>query len=397
MRRLCSSMAAVCVLWTQPIGAQGLDDLPNWRVSSSPILSIGLVDGPEPYLLYDVTSLRLTSRGQIIVANAGTRELRVFDSDGAFVRAVGRRGQGPGEYQHLTGIELFARDSLIVFDRDLRRLSVFSPSGQFLRSFLVEAPGGSAAPVEALVGVVDGKALMVGARYRDAPEYPARIGIERITNTIFSVDLTDGVVRTVTDVSGTERGYIVRESGMSFAPLPHRRWAVIAAFSGGLLVGDNALPTVRVLTPNGAFQRAFDVPFAIHQLSNDERVAWIDRMIARYPDLPPERAAEQSRTILEFGGPMVAPRYARIIPDGDGRFWVQEYHPSGNDQEIRFVGIDQDGVPFASLRIPSGLAASAEFDIPSNTRLQIDSEHVYGVWKDEQDVEFVKVYKILRN
>ena len=135
MRGLCSSVAAACVLWTQPIGAQGLDDLPNWRVSSNPILSIGLVDGPEPYLLYDVTSLRLTSRGQIIVANAGTGEVRVFDSDGAFVGAVGRRGQGPGEYQHLTGIELFARDSLIVFDRDLRRLSVFSPSGQFLRSF----------------------------------------------------------------------------------------------------------------------------------------------------------------------------------------------------------------------------------------------------------------------
>ncbi len=397
MGRLCSAMAAVCILWTHPVGGQGLDDLPNWRVSSSPIISIGHVDGPEPYLLYDVTSLRVTSRGRIIVANAGTREVRVFDSDGVFVEAVGRRGQGPGEYQHLTGIELFARDSMIVFDRDLRRLSVFSPSGQFLRSFLVEAPAGSTAPVEALVGVGDGKAVLVGARYRDPPEYAGRTGIERIPNTIFSVDLTDGVVKLATDVSGTERGYIVRGSGMSFAPLPHRRWAVIAAFSGGLVVGDNALPTVRVLTPNGALQRAFDVPFAIHQLSNEERVAGIDRIMARYPDLPSERVAEQGRAILGFGGPMVAPRYARIIPDNDGRFWVQEYQPSGSEQEMRFVGIDQDGVPFASLRIPSGLATAAEFDVPSNTRLQIDAERVYGVWKDEQDVEFVRVYKILRD
>lgn len=169
-----TSIAAACILWTwtYPIGAQELADLPRWRVSSSPIMSIGLADGDDPYLLYDVTSLRVNSSGSLIVANAGARELRIFDADGVFVGTVGRRGQGPGEYQHLTGVELFAQDSLVVFDRDLRRLSIFSPSGQFLRSFVIEAPGDSPAPVEALVGIVGAKAMMVGARYGDPPEYP---------------------------------------------------------------------------------------------------------------------------------------------------------------------------------------------------------------------------------
>ena len=283
-----------------------------------------------------------------------------------------------------------------MFDRDLHRLSVFSPSGQFLRSFVVEAPGGSPAPVEALVGVVGAKAMMVGARYADPSEYPSRTGIERIPITVFSVDLTDGAVELVTEASGIERGYTVRDR-MSFAPLPHRRWAVIAAFRGGLLVGDNALPTLRLLTADGTLQHAFNAPFPVHHLSREERVAGIDAIMARYPNITPRQAAEQGRTILGFGGPMVAPRYARIVPDNDGRFWVQEYRPSGDDPEIRFVGVDPNGVPFASLRIPSGLASAAEFDVPGNARLQIDSERVYGVWRDEHDVEFVRVYRILRN
>lgn len=214
---------------------------------------------------------------------------------------------------------------------------------------------------------------------------------------VFSVDLTDGAVELITSVSGTERGYVIHEGGMRFAPLPHRRWAVIAAFRGGLVVGDNALPTLRLWTADGTLQRAFDVPFPIHRLSNAERIAGIDGIMARYPHITPRQAAEQGRTILGLGGPLVAPRYARIVPDNDDRLWIQEYQPSGGDQEMRFVGMDRDGIPFAWLHIPSGLASAAEFDVPSNARLQIGAERVYGVWKDDQDVEFVRVYRILRN
>ena len=61
-----------------------MEDLADWCVSSSPIISIGVVEGEEPYLLHDVTSLRVTSSGQLILANAGTREVRIFDSNGAW-------------------------------------------------------------------------------------------------------------------------------------------------------------------------------------------------------------------------------------------------------------------------------------------------------------------------
>ncbi len=396
MWTVCRFMTASSILCAQTIAAQGLGDLPDWRVPPDPVMSIGLVQGDEPYLLYDVTSLRVNSSGQVFVANAGTGELRIFGPDGVFVKTVGGRGQGPGEYQHLTGMELFAEDSLLVFDRDLRRLSVFSPSGQFLRSHRVAAPEGSTAAVEALVGVDNGRALLVGARYDGEFEYPSRTGIERISNTVFSVDLADGMVELVAEVSGIERGYLVRDRGVGFAPLPHRRWAVIAPFRGGLLVGDNATPTIRLLTASGAAHRTFQAPFPIHRLSREERLAGIERIMARYPDITPQQAAEQSRMILDFEGPMVAPRYARIVPSDDGRFWLQDYQPSGSDPEMSFVGMDESGVPFASLRIPSGLASSAEFDVPSNARLHIGSERVYGVWKGEQNVEFVRVYRILR-
>lgn len=54
------------------------------------------------------------------MANVKPSEIRLFSSSGAFQRALGRNGQGPGEFnQHLFGL-LRADDSLIGIDNTTR-------------------------------------------------------------------------------------------------------------------------------------------------------------------------------------------------------------------------------------------------------------------------------------
>lgn len=80
------------------------------------------------------------SRGRILFADPfGSIGVRVFDADGRFVRTIGKRGQGPGEFMGVFSIAVDERDSIHVFHGGR---SVFTPSGAHVRTetFLNGAP-----------------------------------------------------------------------------------------------------------------------------------------------------------------------------------------------------------------------------------------------------------------
>lgn len=91
------------------------------------VLEIGAVSGEVPYLFDNIVNAVRLSNGTIVVANAGTRELRFFDSSGRFLYAQGRQGEGPGEYRTLTGLWRMGGDTLVAYDRSLGRMTVVSP------------------------------------------------------------------------------------------------------------------------------------------------------------------------------------------------------------------------------------------------------------------------------
>src|SRR5512135_3755384 len=55
-------------------------------------------------------------RSLIYVADAGSHRVLVFDFGGEFLRAIGRKGQGPGEFARPTGIGLVEDDGIAVAD-----------------------------------------------------------------------------------------------------------------------------------------------------------------------------------------------------------------------------------------------------------------------------------------
>lgn len=50
-----------------------------------------------------IVSVARGEEGNLVVADAGWGEIRVFDSGGEHVRTIGREGEGPGEFQSLSG------------------------------------------------------------------------------------------------------------------------------------------------------------------------------------------------------------------------------------------------------------------------------------------------------
>ena len=105
-----------------------------WTLSDLPFLEIGVREGEEPYQLHRAQSSVLLGDGRIVVANAGSQELRFFDSEGLYLSAVGGDGEGPGEFRFPTRVRRAGQDSLLVWDQRLQRVSFFDLEGTYLGS-----------------------------------------------------------------------------------------------------------------------------------------------------------------------------------------------------------------------------------------------------------------------
>ncbi|ACA15895.1 NHL repeat containing protein [Methylobacterium sp. 4-46] len=70
--------------------------------------------------------------GRLFVPEAGTHRVSVFDLDGAHVRAFGRRGAGPGEFDSPEAAKVSPDGRLFVTDLRNDRLQVFDPEGRLL-------------------------------------------------------------------------------------------------------------------------------------------------------------------------------------------------------------------------------------------------------------------------
>ena len=108
----------------------------GWTVGPEPTVSIGVLDGEEPYMLYRAYDAAMLADGRIVVANTGTQELRVFDQSGTHLATWAGAGEGPGEFTDLSQIEPWPGDSIIAWTGPQFGFSVFAPDGRHGRDFV---------------------------------------------------------------------------------------------------------------------------------------------------------------------------------------------------------------------------------------------------------------------
>lgn len=111
---------------------------PGARLVLTEVLRLGSESGADD-AFGRVMDVELGASGRIYVADDLNWRISVFDGSGRLLRRVGRRGQGPGEFERPWYLAVDRLDSLFVWDGALARISVFGPDFRFVRSF--DAPG----------------------------------------------------------------------------------------------------------------------------------------------------------------------------------------------------------------------------------------------------------------
>lgn len=117
------------VLWSVSAGAQVREPIrvpdavtcPACRITSTPVATLGTDDGPGSFTM-PPANVRRDARGRFWVhgGHDDAAGPAVFGPDGRFLAVVGRRGQGPGEFQNVHDVVLLPGDSVLVMDGNFR-------------------------------------------------------------------------------------------------------------------------------------------------------------------------------------------------------------------------------------------------------------------------------------
>jgi hypothetical protein len=100
-------------------------------------LSIGREDD-ENYMFYSARNIALDSDENIYVLDSGNHRIQKFDKDGRFLQTIGKKGQGPGEFENPGDFFLDEQDSIYVLDS--RKIKVFNEETDFMKEIILQNP-----------------------------------------------------------------------------------------------------------------------------------------------------------------------------------------------------------------------------------------------------------------
>jgi len=207
--------------------------------------------------------------GRILVHEfLGRPEIQVFDSDGRFLRALGRRGQGPLEFLAIGAIDFSPTGRLYVFDEGSRRATVLSASLELLTSFSLPLGAGYGPVVPSDEVVV----LASPGASRETVGYPIHV------------------------VDSTSNGALLRSFGSDGLQVPGER----KRFNIGLATSGDAVWAVERHGERQEFRR-WSLEGELTKELTRSPGGWysdeIDRMsteFGEYPDLPAARPNNRS-------------------------------------------------------------------------------------------------------
>ena len=374
----------------------------GWIVEAEPLVEIGALTGPAEYQFAQVVAAVRLGSGNIVVADRGASELRGYDPSGAFLWRMGRFGEGPGEFESLDFIGTTVGDSLVAYDASLMRVQVFGPDGKVARTLRVSlaegGPAGETAVADKAVGVVDGLLIVRFIDYGDSDEMPTGIvrwPLERLV----ALDLSDGTVRSLMVLPGHEANVRVRDGGRwSISSYVFFKGPEYAAAAGRVAVIDTEAWSVNLVSPRDGTISAIHR----HDIAPREATAalfdsHLDGIVEiAFPDphaAAPGDVQRLRRMWREFPRASQLPVLRSVHIDATGHLWLAPYHVAGADPPP-FEVHAPDGTWLGSVALPPGLQrAFVQYQAPY---MELGDDYVLGVWADDLDVQYVRMYRIAK-
>ncbi|MES2125385.1 MAG: hypothetical protein V4503_11930 [Gemmatimonadota bacterium] len=358
----------------------------GWRVDSVPLLSIGESNGPNPILLVEVNGVRLLSDGRVAVVSGGENAVLYFDATGKLLRKSGRSGAGPGEFRSVALVGALG-DSLLIWDGQLDRATLLDPEGKVARTFTLtraDTVAGRRFGFAPAATFTSGGLLVAG---RAGAATGDRSGIRRDTIPLRTATAAGVLGGEVVRVPGTEAVVVTTPKYVTRFDRPFGRRTSIATRGTETVVSTGDLDGVALYDTSGRETASYRIDRARRAIPASDIDALGRKQGEQITQLPPDLASPLRKVILDAGVPATLPTAYQVLVDAAGAIWLRDD-----------VGpVLRDSIPqHWSVLSPAGawlggLTTPRRMDVH-----QVTGDRVIGVWHDENDVEYVRIYRLRR-
>jgi len=354
----------------------------DWEVDSVPDLVLGTSSDPAEQF-FRIGGMKGLSEGGVVVVDGSSRELRFFNSFGLLQNRVGRKGEGPGEFDDPVLVPTVESDSLLIWDTGLKRFQVFSNDGQDHRTVLLRErwPAGGRSPV----GAVDHQHMLVRKHQAVwfAPASEQTTGAKEDQVDYFWYDPTAGIETSIVSVPVMRNFIYVRNGRPPVMDLiPFAADPSSAVTLDGVLLAHGPDPEVHKFDLEGRLRLIFRVEELSRPVTPEMIEAHIDRRLSA-------AQSASSRDFLrelfsQMPIPDTLPAFQSLQVDEVGWLWAELYARDPNSPK-QWMIFDPEGRAHGTIETPGGL------DVQS-----IGEDFILGVWLDEFGVEQVRRHSLRR-
>lgn len=343
-----------------------------WQVEDTALWGVGEVEGDPAYLLSRVVGAMQRPDGSVLVANGGTNELRLYDANGSLARVIGSEGEGPGEFQYLRGLGRCQEEGFTAFDLNWQ-LNAFDADGVFIERTELRTPDG-VTPYN-LACDPDGRFLILGwggdAAAGPQPGFHALHGELLLTR-------RDGTIATDfgTWLSSERIG-----STNGSRPHPAGRGTVFDLHDGRVFVGTGERFEVQVRTPDGTLERLLRGPRIALEVTDSVKALTLEVLLR---DVDEARRPQVRSDVSAWEWPERVPAYTGLKVDPEGIVWTRAFSVDPLDGETWSLLDPEEGY-LGDIHLP-----------PDQELLEIGSDHLLVLSRNELDVERVETYGLRR-
>lgn len=190
-----------------PDGTVVVADTFGWRITefTADLKPTGISFGKAPtgstpgdYDLYGPRAIAFDAAGNMWVTDTGDDRIQVYTLAGKYVRTIGGKGSGPGQFSEPVGISIASDGVVFVADMYNSRVEILNPDGSYKSSFTVEGWGGKEVTDKPyLTALTDGR-VAVGVPSEGQVRIYTRDGhlAATITDNVQPLDLPYGIAET---------------------------------------------------------------------------------------------------------------------------------------------------------------------------------------------------------
>ncbi|UCE40354.1 MAG: 6-bladed beta-propeller [Candidatus Aminicenantes bacterium] len=118
-------------------------------------------DKDENYLFYRVWDIQADAQGNIYVLDSGATRIQKYDKNGKYLQTIGRKGQGPGEFERPIMLTLDKDNNLYV--GEMAKIHKFDLEGKFIKMTKIPFFYMNFTPDDKRNFVVTGRIIIEGA------------------------------------------------------------------------------------------------------------------------------------------------------------------------------------------------------------------------------------------